>query len=215
MEHDWRAWHRAYDAPGSRIARRLVHVQACIREALDRAPAGPIRVLSLCAGEARDLLGVLEDHPRAADVTGRLVELDPTLAARARDRAPPALEVVCADASRTRHLAGAVPADLVLLCGIFGNVVDADIHATLRALPTLCAPKATVVWTRHVRPPDRTVDIRRWLAEAGFEEVAFVRSEPHAYGVGAHRLVASPQRFDPTLQLFRFVGAGKLPRDPS
>jgi hypothetical protein len=43
----------------------------------------------MCAGEGRDLLEVLADHPRSGDVGGRLVELNPELAGRAAARAPP------------------------------------------------------------------------------------------------------------------------------
>jgi hypothetical protein len=85
---DWRAWHRQYDDPDSELSRRLEAVQAQIRAAIDRAPAGPVPVIKLCAGQGRDLLGVLADHPRSADVRARLVELDPELAAWARERAP-------------------------------------------------------------------------------------------------------------------------------
>ncbi len=209
MERDWQAWHREYDQPGSRLDRRLGAVQGCIREALDRMPPGPIRAISACAGEGRDLLGVLADHPRAKDVTGRLVELDPTLVARAAANAPPGVGVVCGDASTTSAYAGAVPADLVLMCGIFGNVALPDIRNTLHALPTLCAPGATVVWTRHRRPPDRTDDIRRWLAATGFEEAAFIGSDD-LFGVGAHRLTSPPRPFEQGQRLFTFVGFDTL-----
>src|SRR5712691_2900368 len=101
MTHDWRGWHEAYDHPGSPLARRLAVVQQCIAAALDAAPPGPIRVVSMCAGEGRDLLGVLESHSRRADVHGCLVELDPELAATARTRAPETFEVLCADAGMT------------------------------------------------------------------------------------------------------------------
>jgi hypothetical protein len=205
MATDWQAWHRAYDDPSSRLSRRLAVVQEFIRDALDRMPAGPIRAISVCAGEGRDLLGVLADHPRAADVTGRLVELDPELAARAAAHAPPGIEVTCGDASMTSAYAGAVPADLVLVCGVFGNVADRDIHHTVRSLATLCAARAIVIWTRHRYPPDRTVDIRRWFAEAGFEEQRFVGPDDLRFGVGAHRLTAEPLPYAPDVRLFSFV----------
>jgi hypothetical protein len=210
MARDWHAWHREYDQPGSRLSQRLAAVQACIRDALDRMPPGPIRAISACAGEGRDLLGVLAGHPRAADVTARLVEIDPDLAARAAAHAPPGVDVVCADASTTSAYRGAVPADLVLVCGVFGNVALPDIEHTVRSLPSLCAPGATVVWTRHRRPPDRTIDIRRWLDEAGYEEVAFVASDELLFGVGAHRLVAPPLPYAPDVPLFAFVGYDRL-----
>jgi hypothetical protein len=213
-EHEryWQRWHEAYDDPSSRLARRLDVVQRCIREALDRLPEGRVRVVSLCAGEARDLLGALVDHSRAADVAGRLVELDPTLAARAKARTPASIEVACADASTTSAFQGAVPADLVLACGIFGNICDEDIERTVAALPMLCAPRGTVIWTRHPHPPDRTVDIRRWLEEAGFSELRFVREPEVGFAVGAHQLEGPPLPYEPDVRLFDFVGAAKLRR---
>jgi hypothetical protein len=76
-DQDWYAWHDAYESRGSTLARRLAAVQDRVREALDSAPAGPLRVVSLCAGQGRDLLGVLPHHPRRDDVTARLVEPSP------------------------------------------------------------------------------------------------------------------------------------------
>jgi hypothetical protein len=213
VSRDWQAWHREYDDPESRLSRRLAVVQGYIRDALDGMPPGSIRAISVCAGEGRDLLGVLAGHPRAGDVTARLVELDPDLAARAAAHAPPGTLVVCGDASTTSAYAGAVPADLVLVCGVFGNVADGHIHATVRALPMLCASGATVIWTRHCRPPDRTVDIRRWLGEAGFEEVAFAGSDALLFGVGSHRLAGPALPFAPDVRLFAFVGFDALAPD--
>ena len=84
---DWLAWHDAYDVPGSPLAQRLGVVQGWIRRTLDQAPPGPVRAVSMCAGQGRDLIGVLSGHPRRAEVTARLVELDPRIAAAARQRA--------------------------------------------------------------------------------------------------------------------------------
>lgn len=175
-EAKWVDWHAAYDQPDSGLSRRLACVQQRIRQALDAAPAGPLRAISLCAGQGRDLLGVLAGHPRRADVSARLVELDPELAAYARGTAEAAgltgVEVVTGDASVTTAYDGFVPADLVVACGIFGNISEVDIRHTIELLPTLCARGATVVWTRHREAPDLTPAIRSWFAEAGFEEVA-------------------------------------------
>ncbi len=62
---------------------------------------------------------------------------------------------------------------MLLLCGIFGNISDTDIERTAAAAPALCAPGATVIWTRHRRPPDLTPRIRAWFNGAGFDELAF------------------------------------------
>jgi hypothetical protein len=188
----------------------LTLVQGCIGDALAAFAPGPIRVVSMCAGEGRDLLGALDGHPRAPDVRGRLVELDPDLAATARANAPASIEVLCADAGSTSAYEGAVPADLVLVCGVFGNITEADIEQTVRALPSLCAPGATVIWTRHRRPPDLTPTVREWFGDAGFDEVDFVGPEGFLFGVGVHRLASAPTPFVPEAMLFEFVGYDTL-----
>ena len=73
----WVQWHERYEDPDSGLSRRLRLVRRHVAEALDTAAPGPVRVLSLCAGEGRDLLGVLPGHPRREDVTATLVELEP------------------------------------------------------------------------------------------------------------------------------------------
>src|SRR5262245_23289081 len=117
MARDWHEWHSAYEQPDSPLSRRLRVVQEKIADALAVAPPGEYRVIAMAAGEGRDVLGVLDEHPRRDDVTGRLVELDPVLAASARERAPAGLDVFVGDAGVTASYAGAVPADLVMVCG--------------------------------------------------------------------------------------------------
>ncbi|MBV8527692.1 MAG: SAM-dependent methyltransferase, partial [Candidatus Dormibacteraeota bacterium] len=73
---EWVTWHAGYDDPGSPQARRLATVQRLVAAALDAAPPGEIRVITMCAGNGRDLIGVLRTHPRARDVRARLVEID-------------------------------------------------------------------------------------------------------------------------------------------
>jgi hypothetical protein len=205
---DWLAWHAEYDQPDSRLARRLAVVQERIRAALDEAPPGPLQVVSLCAGQGRDLIGVLSDHPRRADVTARLVELDERNAAIARSSAAAAgldtVEVVTGDAALTSQYAGMVPARLVLMCGLFGNMTDADIERTVGFATQLCARGGTVVWTRGRWEPDLVPSICQWFGEQGFEQVWL--SEPGAgYGVGAHRFTADPSPLDPGTRMFRFI----------
>jgi hypothetical protein len=204
---DWRAWHAKYDVPGSELSRRLEVVQEQVRAALDRAPAGPVPVISLCAGQGRDLLDVLEDHPRRADVHARLVELDPELAAAARERAPRQVEVVTGDASLTDHYAGMVPAELVLLCGIFGNSSAADIKRTVDASPQLCRTSGTVIWTRHREEPDLAPTICEWFETRGFERV-WLSDRDAGFGVGVHRFTGVPEPLVTGQSLFSFVPGG-------
>ncbi|MFF0268165.1 SAM-dependent methyltransferase [Kribbella sp. NPDC004536] len=204
---DWRAWHQRYDDPDSDLSRRLQVVRAQVRAALDRAPAGPVPVVSLCAGQGRDLLDVLEDHPRRTDVRARLVELDPELAGWARERAPDNVEVITGDASLTDHYDGFVPAELVLLCGIFGNIANADIQRTIAGSRQLCRTGATVIWTRHRGDPDLVPSICDWFEFGGFERV-WVSDKEARFGVGVHRYVGVPEPLVKGESLFSFVPGG-------
>ncbi len=237
------AWHAAYDDPGSGLSARLKLVKQHVAEAIDRAPPGPMRLLSLCAGQGRDVIETLPGHPRRDDVSAVLVEADPVNVAWARDAASaaglaggdpenvasgagpggsdpgsaerarrgaavagrPGVEVRQADASQPADYADAVPADVLLLCGIFGNVSVADIQRTIAAAPALCTPGASVIWTRHRREPDLTPQIRGWFTAAGFEELAFgaPESAPRT-GVGAAVLRAASGDVLPEGPLFRF-----------
>ena len=215
---DWVAWHDAYDDPRTPLAQRLVAVQARIAGALDEAPPGPLRAVSICAGQGRDLIGVLREHPRAPDVTARLVELDPHNAAIARQSAADAgltqVEVVTGDAARTDLYAGLVPARLVLACGVFGNITDEDVARTIRYCAGLCAAGGTVVWTRGRGEPDLIPQICEWFAAEGFELLGV--SEPGTrWGVGAHRFAGTPRPLPAGEQMFTFVGHDQLRRSRS
>ncbi|SCG63273.1 class I SAM-dependent methyltransferase [Micromonospora humi] len=209
MAKDWLDWHRDYDQPDSALSRRLVEVRRQIAEALDAAPPGPLRAISLCAGQGRDLIPVLAAHPRGGEVTARLVELDPRNTELARRAVAEAgltgVEVVTGDAAVTDRYADLAPADLVLVCGIFGNITDDDIRSTVRHCASLCATGGTVLWTRHRREPDLVPTICDWFAEEGFVPVA-VNSPADGVGVGAHRFTGPPRPLAPGARMFAFVG---------
>jgi hypothetical protein len=219
----WVQWHGAYEDPSSGLSQRLAAVQSMVRAALDEIPGpathpGPIRIVSVCAGQGRDVIDVLATHPRGAEVSALLVELDPALVAFARDRAAAAgpgvaerIRIVEGDASQSHWYAGDVPADIVLVCGVFGNISPADITHTIQAMPGWCAPGGHVIWTRHRRPPDLTPAIRADFAAAGFTELGFEAPEGTVMAIGHHRLDGATAPFDRDQQLFDFVGDGWNP----
>ncbi len=205
---DYVAWHDAYADPSSALSARLRLVQHEIAAWLDRTP-GAVRVLSSCAGQGHDILGVLDERPYDRErVSGALVELDATNAAAARDwvaRLGVTFDVVEADAGTTSAYAGLVPADLVLLSGIMGNITAADVERLVHVSRQLCAPGATVLWTRGAQDPDLGPDIRRWFAEAGFEEVACEEwIEGTGMRVGVERLVVAPEPLRQSEPIFTF-----------
>ncbi len=188
---DWREWHSKYDAPGSSLARRLEVVRRRIGESLVAlAGRDEVRILGLCAGEGRDVLPELA-QAAPAHRPAVLVEKDPTLAGRAGALAKQLgvanVFVVVGDAGRTATFSRWLPVDLLLLCGIFGNVPDDDIRATVASAAAMVRPGGRVIWTRGCMEPDLRPSVRRWFVDAGFVEVVF-DGAPEPYGVGVGQM---------------------------
>jgi hypothetical protein len=163
----------------------------------------------VCAGQGHDLLEVLAGRPDASRVRAHLIEYDARNVAAARARIDTAgltgVHARCADAGDLEAYAGTVPADLVLLAGVLGNISDADVRTTIAALPRLCAVGATVIWTRTRRAPDLTGRVRQWLAAAGFTEVALHAPDHVLFSVGVHRFTGEPQPLPDSGRLFTFL----------
>jgi hypothetical protein len=208
---DWVAWHAAYDDPSSPLSARLRCVRSHLRDAIDQAAPGRVSLVSLCAGQGHDVIGVLPRLPRRGDVRAVLVESDERNAGLARRAAAGqglAQVGVCqADASPVASFADVLPAD-VLLCGIFGNVSDRDIKRAVQAAPALCRAGTTVIWTRDRRPPDLTPQVRAWFAGGGFAEIAFDALQTTALtSVGVGRLGRAAAVELPRGRLFTFRSA--------
>jgi len=99
---------------------------------------------------------------------------------------------------------GIVPADLVLACGVFGNISDADIGRTIATLPQMTRAGGTVIWTRSRRSLDLTSAIRQAFGEADFTETAFHAPDDVLFSVGACRFHGEPQPLQATT-LFTFI----------
>jgi Methyltransferase domain len=200
MTRDWQEWHRDYDDPGSSLSRRLADVRRLLGADLDAQAAEgrrTLRLLSLCAGDGRDTIPVLAARPDL-EVDTVLVELDATLAEVARTSAAAAdvsVDVRTADAGSFESFRDRLMNDVLLLCGIFGNISDADVERCVQASRALVRPGGTVIWTRGSKlpddPSDREGDPAEWVrglfAAAGFEEVAFVVPEGATYRIGVGR----------------------------
>lgn len=164
---------------------RLQRVRQHLGDALD-GHAGATRVLSVCAGDGRDLLGVLAERRDAGRVSAVLLELHPDLAQQRRDSAAAAglerVQVRTVDASSIDAYLDGPLVEVLLMGGIFGNVADNDVWRLISFAPQLCRPGATLVWSRgrrlsHDLPGVTTGDlndeVRARFAAAGFSEVAY------------------------------------------
>jgi hypothetical protein len=214
MTHDWLRWHEDYDVAGSSLARRLLVVREHLERALNEAPADPDghrRLISMCAGDGRDVLPVLARHDQGRTVRALLAELDPELSHRARTAAAdldlPGVDVRTANAGRSDTYADAAPAHVLLACGVFGNITAEDVRRTIAALPSLLVPGGIVIWTRgHGGDgPDPSVEVAACFTANGFRELAFTRPADARFRVGMHRLDTVPPPNRPPDRLFTFV----------
>lgn len=127
----WQRWHEGYVDPGSDLSRRRRSVQRQIEQWLDSRDDAALSVVSACSGDGLDLLEVLAGRPDdARRVRARLLELDEGLAEKAETHADAhgldQVEVRRADAGVTDSYLGSVPADLVMMCGVFGTPSSAE-----------------------------------------------------------------------------------------
>ncbi len=209
---DWRAWHRDYDDPESPVSHRLLEVRARLAAVLAER-AGPVRLLSICAGDARDVIPVVASAGGELEVT--LVELDPDLAEGARrgaDAAGVAVDVRVADAGDPATYAGLVPVDVLVMVGLLGNISDDDAGTTVAAARSLVATGGTVIWSRSNRfraeathgYDDPALWVRHLFEAQGFETVDYLVPDQEAWRLGVSRLTVPPSGSLPE-RLFSFV----------
>ncbi|MDN5274961.1 MAG: hypothetical protein JWP06_862 [Candidatus Saccharibacteria bacterium] len=208
---DWVKWHTHYDATDSSLKQRLALVQDAIRQSLPEKPATEgYTILDICAGDGRDLIEVLETYKYKDSIRGCAIELDSQLANEAKDRAriarlPDNLKIIQGDASSTNTYKDNIPADLVLVCGVFGNISDDDVIKTVQNLPKFCTQGTRVIWTRNRRAPDHTHMIRALFRDNGFDETGFLSTDDGAYGVGVHTFNTSTPDIGDDVTMFSFI----------
>jgi len=207
-DQDWYRWHAPYDELISEQSDRLAAVQDVIGSVLDAAPAGRLRAVSICSGQARDLLPMLINHPRGRDFRVRMIELDPLNASFLHGALGstdlPDVEVLVADAGLTDSYPGAVPADLVLISGPFAHLDADDLSRTIEALDQLCTTGASVVWSSYGSGLAHLDLVLAAFSEAGFTRTALERGPAGEFVVGAHRFDAEPATLIPGRRLFTF-----------
>lgn len=214
---DWTQWHREYESSPS-LRSRLAIVRTQIAVALDACDSEPITIVSICAGDGRDVIEALQLHPKAASVQALLVDTEGESLARGRAAAERAglggrLRFVQADATRAASYADAGHADLVLVSGMLGHLRHEDARRLIESLPMLCKPGGSVIWNRHVvlNDGERMVPVlRERLAQVGFAEQHVEATTPRGFVVGRARFAGPSVRLDPARVLFEFVGLDAL-----
>ncbi|CAN5909888.1 hypothetical protein BH11VER1_BH11VER1_09820 [soil metagenome] len=211
---DWSDWHQRYDLSTS-LAVRLRIVIEQIAAAIDECSAGPVTIVSLCAGDGRDVIGALAEHKRRADINAWLLDTHKDSLARGEALAEEQglagqLRFLEADAGLLGNYANIVPADIILLSGFLGHIRQHDIPSLIASLPMLCKVGGFVIWNKHLVANDGPVAvlaIREILARAQFEEIQFQVTEIDGYAVGRARFCGRSLELDATRVFFEFEGA--------
>jgi non-ribosomal peptide synthetase component F/acyl carrier protein len=213
----WSNWHKNYEV-SPRLKARLQLVQGQIDGVLIAAPPGPIRILSICAGDGRDLLGLRPDHSRRPDIVAYLVDNDsPSLERGRREAAqiqfPGQLHFLEADATQNRSYQDLGHFDLVLISGLLGHLRPEGVTSLLTGLPMLCRHNGWVLWNRHLvlnQGSRQVPTIRQCLAETGFSEIHFQMTDPQGFAVSLAQFRGTSQPLPPEGTLFEFVGLTRL-----
>src|SRR5882757_383227 len=210
---DWNHWHTGYETSPS-LQARLKIVCEQIAGALSQCPPGPIQVISMCAGDGRDLGLALQEHPRRNDVTAVLLDNNLDAITRGRQMAKGAgleqqMRFAHADAALAESYAGIGHADLVLLSGFLGHLRHENALSLIDSLPMLCKTGGSVIWNRHLVLHDGTKQVARIRGEFrrnNFEEIQFATTAEDGFAVGRARFAGKPLPLDSARKLFEFVG---------
>jgi hypothetical protein len=212
MPKDWYEWHDLYNTEPI-LQQRLEIVREYIAYSLNALPDGAIRVVSVCAGDGRDLLGTLKNHPRAKDVSARLVEINSNLVERGRATIESLglakqIEFINGDATLATNYVGAVPADIAIACGVLGHVAEKiELNRLINNLSFLSKKGAFFIWTRgHSDGIFYSDNVRKILSASGFEEVNFKLTATGNMAVGIHRYLGENLPQPKEQQLFVFSG---------
>jgi hypothetical protein len=214
---DWLAWHQRYEESPT-LQARLALVRSQLSDALNACPTAAVRLISLCAGDGRDVIGTLANHNRAADTSAYLVELNPALvdhgqASVSRLHLGRQIHFITGDATRSSTYLSLVPADLLVVSGVFGNVHTAELPTMINRLRCLCRQGSVVIWTRSATGPagqGAVTVIGEAFDASGFREVIKAATTPQGFIVATHQLVGEPLPLLPEQELFCFTDYTRL-----
>jgi predicted RNA methylase len=211
---DWTSWHERYES-SKPLQERLNEVCAQITRVISKASGDCVRVISICAGDGRDLVGSLAALRGSATVCATLVESNLQLVAKGQAMVEEfgladQIRFRCADATQSETYDGICPADLVILSGAFGNLRAHSVERLIVALQCLCTHGARVIWTRNLREFDdgeaATQKIRACFNAANFVEEVFAQTPQGIFAVGTHVFFGENKPLSKSEKLFEFSG---------
>lgn len=205
----WNGWpEKAYLREG--YQQRLTAVQEHLCECLDDAPPGPIRILSMCAGDGRDVIGAVRSHRRRKDVVAWLVELNSQSVELGKGYSVNAglersLQFINGDATSYSTYKSIGAADIVLVCGVWGHVPAHEKSMLVKAISTLCKPGGSVIWTRGTsKGIARVREIESLFATNWWDKGRITYTPDATWAVATYRYCGPSQELPADGQIFHF-----------
>jgi hypothetical protein len=205
----WSGWpEKAYQREG--YQQRLQAVQEHLSECLDEAPPGPVRILSMCAGDGRDVIGAVRAHRRRKDVSAWLVELNSQSVELGKGYSVNAglersLKFINADATVYSTYKQIAQADIVLVCGVWGHVPAGEKSMLVRAISTLCKPGGAVIWTRGTsKGIGRVREIEALFAGTWWDKSRVTYTPDAAWAIATYRYHGPAHEMPADGQIFHF-----------
>jgi hypothetical protein len=215
---DWATWHDLYEV-STPLKERLMAVRAQIAAAAAKIPGQSWHLVSICAGDGRDVIGTFAAADARQEVHATLIESHPELVTRGQaavEQLGLARRITfrCADATQSSTYVDMRPAQIIVLSGVFGNLKERDVQRLIAALPSLCERDASVIWTRSLFDDGAkaTQLIRQCFVAADFTEEVVVRTPLGLFAVGTHAFRGVRRPLPVNKTLFEFTGFASIPR---
>jgi hypothetical protein len=177
--------------------------------------AGPVRIVSLCAGDGRDVIGTLVRSPRGEDVQAWLVELNQQSTIEGRRYAMQAgvadkVVFINGDATSYATYRDIPPADIVMACGVWGHVPPNQRGRLERALACLCQAGGAIIWTRGVaKGIHRLREIEAHFIGQSWRQLRTSYTQDGKWAINSYRYCGPRQDRPTSGRIFNFrLGAG-------
>ena len=184
----WNDWHIIYDDKESAPYKRSIITQELVNNYLNIHKKNII-ILSICSGQARDILPAIAGREDKDRITTYLLDIDKDCLEYAQEYARihdiPNVHTINKDASLKESYDDIPKVDLIVICGLFGHLVPEDIATTALFLQTLIEDNATVIWSRNKFFNDHSDNIRNIFNQLSYKEIDFIDEQMFFVGVSS------------------------------
>lgn len=206
---------------------RLAEVQEQLSESIEQNTNDKIilNIASSCARETinilkhRDPENILEHVQYKEKIEVHALDMDAEMLALINCRIkkyniPDFYTHLCSGGISNSYIWNKIPrADIVILGEVFTWMSLTDIEDTIKFLPQICNPGASIIWTKDLssdfygKPPTEKVEqyIRKFLKENNFLENFFLSEKEKKLSIGRYTYKGKIQDLIPDKIIFQYV----------